>query len=136
MLSDFIIGIENEERENQKIIALGEGVTTHARWFGPSSFVWIDQMFDRDYCLMFLKRQERYANDILKTRGHLYLNEVYDILGLPRTVAGQVVGWIYDENCNISFNLYSKEYNSEFINGYRAEALLDFNVNGIILDKI
>ena len=45
----------------------------------------------------FLKSQERYANDRLKAKGHLFLNEVYDMLGVPRTKAGQIVGWIYDE---------------------------------------
>lgn len=132
MLSEFIKGLENEERENKKIIASGEGVTTHARWFDHYSSVWNDRMFDAEYCLMFLKYQERYANDILRECGHLFLNEVYDMLGLPRTVAGQVVGWMYDENKHVSFNIYSKD-NSEFINGSRTEVLLDFNVDGNIL---
>lgn len=135
MLSEFIKRIDDEERENQKIIASGEGVTTHARWFDWYSSVWTDQMFDAEYCLMFLKYLERYANDILKARGHLYLNEVYDMLGFARTVTGQVVGWTYDENNYVSFNLYSKD-NLDFINGGRAEALLDFNVDGVIVDKI
>ena len=132
MLSEFIMGIENEERENQKIIKSGEGVTTHARWFDSSSSVWNDQMNINEYALLFLKRNERYANDILRTRGYLFLNEVYDMLGLPRTVAGQIVGWRYDEHKTVSFNIYSKD-NSDFVNGYRHEALLDFNVDGNIL---
>ena len=135
MLSEFIMGIENEERENQKIIMSGEGKTTHARWFGPSSAVWTDQMNDSEYRLVFLKYIERYANDILRTRGHLFLNEVYDLLGLARTVTGQLVGWTYDETGHISFNIYSKD-NSDFVNGYTQEVMLDFNVNGIIVDKI
>lgn len=136
MLSEFIKGVEKEELENQKIIESGEGVTTHARWFGPSSFAWTDRMFNSEYCLLFLKYNERYANDILRSRRHLFLNEVYDMLGLPKTVAGQFVGWVYNENKHVSFNIYSKEYNFEFVNGGRAEALLDFNVDGVILDKI
>lgn len=132
MLSEFIMGIENEERENQKVIASGEGVTTHARWFDSSSSVWTDKMFNSEYCLLLLKYNERYANDILRARGHLFLNEVYDMLGLPRTVVGQIVGWLYDEHKTVSFNIYSKD-NLDFINGYRHEALLDFNVDGNIL---
>lgn len=135
MLSEFIKGIENEERENQKIIMSGEGKTTHARWFGPDSSVWTDQFKDSDYRLVFLKYVERYANDILRARGHLFLNEVYDMLGLVRTVTGQLVGWTYDETEHISFYLYSKD-NSDFINGYTDKAILDFNVDGIIVDKI
>jgi hypothetical protein len=133
MLSEFIKGVEKEEQENQKIIESGKGKTTHARWFGPSSLVWTDRMFDEEYCLMFLKYQERYANDILRVRGHLFLNEVYDMLGLAKTVTGQVVGWINSEDKWVDFGIYSKD-NSEFINGGRAEVLLDFNVDGNILD--
>lgn len=47
--------------------------------------------------MMFLRRQQDYANEMLKARGHLFLNEVYDLLDIPRSKAGQVVGWVYDK---------------------------------------
>ena len=49
-----------------------------------------------DYNRMFLKAQQAFANDKLQTRGHLFLNEVLDDLDLPRTPAGQIVGWTVD----------------------------------------
>ena len=49
-----------------------------------------------DYNRMFLKAQQAFANDKLQTRGHLFLNEVLDDLDLPRTPAGQIVGWTAD----------------------------------------
>ena len=49
-----------------------------------------------DYNRMFLKAQQAFANDKLQTRGHLFLNEVLDDLDLPRTPAGQIVGWTKD----------------------------------------
>ena len=46
---------------------------------------------------MFIRGQERYATQLLKTRGYLFLNDVYVALGIAPTKAGQVVGWIYCE---------------------------------------
>ena len=92
---------------------------------------------------MFLKDQQRYANDLLKSKGHLFLNEVYDMLGIPRTKAGQVVGWIYDEKHPVGdnfvdFGIYDiyNERARDFVNGYERTILLDFNVDGNILDMI
>lgn len=96
---------------------------------------------DPEANLMFLRRQQDYANELLKAKGHLFLNEVYDMLGIPRTKAGQVVGWIYDEKNPVGdnfvdFGIYDKhnERNRAFINGYERNILLDFNVDGNILD--
>ena len=98
---------------------------------------------DPEYNLMFLKDQQRYANDLLKAKGYLFLNDVYEMLGIPRTQAGQIVGWIYDEKNPIGdnfvdFGIYDihKEANRDFVNGYERVILLDFNVDGDILDMI
>lgn len=98
---------------------------------------------DPEYNLMFLKDQQRFANDLLKSRGHLFLNEVYDMLGIPRTKAGQVVGWIYDEKNPVGdnfvdFGIYDlhKPAARDFVNGYERTILLDFNVDGNIMDMI
>ncbi len=98
---------------------------------------------DPEFNLMFLRDQERYANQRLQARGHLFLNEVYDMLGIPRTEAGQVVGWIYDKNIPngdnyVDFGIYNlyREANRNFVNGYERSILLDFNVDGPIMNKI
>ena len=91
----------------------------------------------------FLKAQERYANERLKRKGHLFLNEVYDMLGVPRTTAGQFVGWIYDEEHPIGDNFVdfgmldiNDEAKRNFHNGIERNILLDFNVDGPIVDLI
>ena len=73
----------------------------------------------------------------------MFLNDVYDALGIPRSKAGQVVGWIYDEkNPNgdnfVDFGIYDlyKEGSRDFVNGYERTIWLDFNVDGPILDLI
>lgn len=91
----------------------------------------------------FLVQQQNYANKLLQERGHLFLNEVYDMLGAQRTKAGAEVGWIYDEKDPLSdnfvdfgiFDIYSPKAR-DFVNGYEKVIVLDFNVNGYILDDI
>lgn len=95
---------------------------------------------DNEYNLMFLKQTERYANDKLRLKGYLFLNEVYEMLNLPKTKAGQIVGWIYDEENPIGdnfvdFGLYMDNLSySDFVNGFDPAILLDFNVDGNIWD--
>lgn len=97
---------------------------------------------NNEYNLMFLKAQERYANDLLRAKKRVFLNEVYEMLGLPRSKAGQVVGWVYDpENPSgdnyIDFGLYADNLTySDFVNGFEPAILLDFNVDGNIWDKM
>lgn len=91
---------------------------------------------DNEYNLMFLKAQERYANDLLKAKGILFLNDVYEMLGLPVSKAGQIVGWVYNKDVAdgdgfVSFGLYNDNLSySDFVNGYDHAILLDFNVDG------
>ena len=112
----------------------------YARFFDQSCDGWTK---DPEYNLMFLKDQQRYANNLLESKGSVFLNEVYDILGMPRTTAGQLVGWIYDKDHPngdnmIDFGIYDT-YNTatrRFVNGYEPVILLDFNVDGEIYNKI
>lgn len=97
---------------------------------------------DNEYNLMFIKKIERYANDRLKIKGFLFLNEVYEMLGLPRTKEGQIVGWVYDENNEegdnyVDFGLYKDNLSySDFVNGFENAILLDFNVDGNVWEKM
>ena len=112
----------------------------YARFFDVGNPNWEK---DSEYNLMFLKRQQAYANDKLKANGYLFLNEVYDMLGIPKSKAGQVVGWIYDpENGTgdnyVDFGIYNvnREAARDFVNGYERTILLDFNVDGNIWEKM
>ena len=89
-----------------------------------------------DYNRMFLKAQQAFANDKLQTRGHLFLNEVLDDLDLPRTPAGQIVGWTKDgPDGYVNFRIVEVERETE--DGRHEPALLlDFNVEGNIWGKM
>ncbi len=93
--------------------------------------------------MRFLKCQQNYFNDLLKRRGHVFLNEVYDGLGFNRTTAGAVVGWLYDEDCPngdnyIDFGIFNinSEAARNFVNGHEKAIWLDFNVDGVIYNKL
>lgn len=119
----------------------GEGISEYAKFFDEWNTD--EHSKDPEYNLMFLRKQQDYANEVLKHQGYLFLNEVYDMLGIPRTQAGQVVGWIYDENNPtgdnyVDFGIYDlhDQQKRDFVNGLERNILLDFNVDGVIYDKI
>ena len=92
---------------------------------------------------LFLLKQQSYANHQLELKGYLFLNEVYEMLGIPKTVAGSSVGWLYDSKDKYAdnfvdfgiFDIY-REATREFVNGHNQTILLDFNVQGYILDQV
>lgn len=111
-----------------------------ARFFDDGCTGWSK---DPEYNLMFLRAQQNYANDLLRSRGYVFLNEVYRMLGIPDSQAGQIVGWVYDpkdpnRDNYISFGIYDlhKPKNRDFVNGYERTILLDFNVDGNVLDAL
>ena len=112
-------------------------VSPYARFFDEYSTQWSRSP---EYNLMFLNAQQNYANDKLHAVGHLFLNEVYEMLGLPHTKAGSVVGWVMNkggDNC-VDFGIYDlhDQIKRAFVNGFEPSILLDFNVDGVIYDLI
>lgn len=112
----------------------------YARFFDDGCNGWSK---DPEHNLWFLKCQQAQANDRLKLNGYLFLNDVYEMLGIPRTKAGQVVGWIYDEKHPVGdnfvdFGIYNIDIEKcrDFVNGYERTILLDFNVDGPILEMM
>lgn len=134
----FNLKLEEEYPDNR--IDKTENFSQYARFFDDACVGWTK---DSENSMYFLKSQQDYCNDKLKAKGHLFLNEVYDILGIPRTRAGAVVGWVYDEENPVGdnfvdFGIYGiyDDVNHDFVNGYKNTVLLDFNVDGNILDYI
>lgn len=135
-----LFNLKSEEEYPGNGIDESVNVSQYARIFDDSCVGWTKVP---EYNMCFLKEQQNYCNYLLKKKGHLFLNEVYDMLGIPRTVAGTKVGWVYDEDYPIGDNFVdfgifdtNDERNSDFINGYRNTAILDFNVDGDILNYI
>lgn len=117
---------------------------------GPNKYSEFARIFD-DGCkgwtkdpetnLMTVTSVQRWANQKLKTDSYLFLNDVYDALGFQRTKLGQMVGWVYDEEVPVGdnyvdFGIYDihSPKARDFVNGYERNIVLDFNVDGVILD--
>ena len=95
------------------------------------------------YNLMFLKKQQAWLNNKLQANGHLFLNEVFDALGMPRSPIGAVAGWIYDPKDHmvddfVDFGIFdANDANKRaFVNGLEPAILLDFNCQGSIWELI
>lgn len=130
-------GTETTVKKTVKAVNPNE-ISDYAKFFDEYCEGWTK---NADYNLSFLKCQQAHANKMLQSRGYLYLNEVYEMLGIKKTPAGQVVGWIYDEehpvgDNYVDFGIYDvhNENKRAFVNGYERSILLDFNVDGNILD--
>lgn len=108
----------------------------YAKFFDASSPYWDKSS---TYNKAFLIHQQSIFNEKLNRKGHVFLNEVYDALGIERTQAGSIVGWLKNGNGNgfIDFGIFnSNEATRRAVNGSENVWLLDFNVDGVIYDKI
>lgn len=141
-IEEKVVDEEGNEKTVKKTVEVASinQPSDYARFFDVGNEYWEK---DAEYNLTFLKHQERYANDKLKAKGHLFLNEVYDMLGIPRTRAGQVVGWVYDEenpvgDNYVDFGIYDlhNDAKRDFVNGKERTILLDFNVDGNIWEMM
>lgn len=86
----------------------------------------------------FLMIAEQYFNDLLRARGHVFLNEVLSHLGIDPVPQGQLVGWRWNSEVgdnHIDFGMY-EVWNANFLKGYERSVMLDFNVDGPILDAL
>lgn len=126
----------NEKEKKIKSANVIENPSKYAKFFDEGCPNWEK---NPEYNLMFLKSQQNYVNELLQVRGYVFLNEVYRLLGIPETSEGQLVGWVLGNGDDyIDFGIYDlyNEKHRDFVNGYENVILLDFNVDGIIYDKI
>ena len=112
-----------------------DGVSPYGVIFDEDNVNW---SADEDLAKLHLDCQQQYANDILQTRGHIFLNEVYKMLGFPHTPAGAVTGWVKGQGDDfVDFNIFDGMFEGEDKNGRTVTKwALDFNVDGVMYDKI
>ena len=138
---------ESIKEGNKTVIMTSEidrvkGASPYGRWFDQVNATEWNKL--PEYNLMTLRAQQAYANQKLQIQGYLFLNDVYESLGIERSQAGQVVGWYIDKygknagDCYVDFGIYDfdSEGGRRFINGNAPGIFLDFNVDGVIIDKL
>lgn len=127
---------KGKEKTQEKEVTTVSPISQYARFFDEASIYWSK---DPEKNLLFLKSQQNWFNDRLKIKGHVFLNEVYDALDIPRTSAGAVVGWVKgNKDSFVDFNIFDGKdpRKRAFVNGYERCILMDFNVDGVIYDLI
>lgn len=127
-----IEGPDGKKKEMR--VADPNGLSVYARFFDETSPNWNK---DPELNRLFVQCQQNWLNHRLHAIGHVFLNEAYDALGIDRSSAGQIVGWVIGEEGDnyIDFGIFDCE-NSRFVNGWERSILLDFNVDGPVIDKI
>lgn len=134
---ELVVAENGTTKEIEHKTAPMDTPSIYARWFDEGSTSW---QRSPGYNQVFLNCQQSYANDLLRTRGHVFLNEVYDMLGIERSSAGAVVGWVMSKDGDnfIDFGIYDQDSDRKrrFVNYDERNILLDFNVDGVIYDKI
>lgn len=141
-IEETVVDENGKTKKTKTIVPVVENEknSVYARFFDETNPNWEK---NPDYNLMFLRAQENYANQRLRADGYLFLNDVYESLGIPKCSIGQVVGWIYDPedqnaDCHVSFGIYDlyRAVTRDFVNGFEPAIFLDFNVDGVMWDKI
>ena len=130
--------VEKETVDGKKVTTKtfdGTNFSPYARIFDESNPNWVP---NAETNRVFLQAQQNYMNHLLAARGHVFLNEVLDALGFERCRAGQTVGWVSNNphgDHYIDFGVYTP-YSARFVNGYENSVILDFNVDGVVIDLI
>ena len=138
--SEIVEIVDEETGEvDSRLVATGAPGSAYARFYDEhSSRNWSK---DPHINMLFLSTVQSFCTDRLRSRGHLFLNEVYSELGLSHTPAGAVVGWRWNKESGddyVDFGIWERDGTtvSDFFNGREGAILLDFNVDGVIWDKI
>jgi hypothetical protein len=143
---DFRLGFKEEVVKDKKsgdnktvthIKKNANGYSEYVRCFDENNPNWVEQS---DYNLNYLHAKQNFWNNRLQGRGFVFLNEVYQDMGFEPTQAGQAVGWAMgaDGDNYIDFGIYDLDNDKKrmFVNGREKAIWLDFNVDGVVWDKL
>lgn len=116
--------INEKEREREKVVEKTGSI--YSRIFDEGSSLWTEE---KAFNEMFIRYVESYADDKLKSKGYLFLNDVYEMLGIPKTKIGQITGWRYNTENPMVDNKVIFDVQSIGDNSF----IIDFNVDGKII---
>lgn len=136
-IEETVVDKKGKEKTVTKTVEVAE--PSHSPYtfcFDETADGWVR---DSEANKFFLLRQQEYANEKLRSKGYLFLNEVLDMVGIDRKRVGQTVGWMLDGDGDgyVDFGIFDIhcEANRNFVNGLEKSIWLDFNVDGDILSN-
>lgn len=137
-----VLDDEGRETKSTKKVKTGGGYSPYARlWGRDTTNEWSPAA--PEYNLAKLRSVQEWGTMLLNSRGHLFLNEILDELGLDRMPAGQVVGWKskkyggHDGFVDLGILVPGDEVRFlDFVTGDEDHVMLDFNVDGEIWRNI
>lgn len=125
------VPVETNKKTGDQVIKVtdpSKRISPYSRWWDQSNPNWQNSPETNRH---YIGLQIMYLNDTLKARGHVFLNEVYDELGLTHTQTGAVTGWIWPPRpgCDGEIVCDIMASRQEFQVGDEYQLLLDFNVD-------
>lgn len=137
-ITDTVVDENGKEKKvkNKEEVFNPNSLGIFAGYFDASCRNWQGLM---EYDLNFLKMVEKQLTDRLVLHGHLFLNEVYDAIGMERTSIGQYAGWVYDENDDRSDNYVDLGIDiGKYLHDERTASaiVIDPNCDGYIMDRV
>lgn len=85
---------------------------------------------DQEINMMFLLSVQNHMNQLLQIRGQVFVNEVLDQLGLPRTRDGQLLGWA--NGGFVDFGIFD----GASLPKPGVPVGLAFNIDGVVIDSL
>jgi hypothetical protein len=136
-----VLDDEGRETKSTKKVKKGGGHSPYARiWGRDTSTEWSPQP---EYNLAKLRSIQEWGTMQIGHKGHLFLNEILDELGLERMPAGQIVGWMAKKyggkDGYVDFGIMEPGEEIrffDFLTGDEEHILLDFNVDGEVWRSI
>lgn len=139
-VEETVVDEKGKEKTVKKTVEVSNGVIGQDFYtfcFDETADGWVR---DAERNKFFLMRQQEYANEKLRAKGHIFLNEVLDMVGIQRCRAGQHVGWMLDGNGDgyVDFGItdINVEANRNFMNCLEKSVWLNFNVDGDIIANL
>lgn len=136
-----VLDDEGRETKSTKKVKVGGGRSPYARiWGRDTSSEWNPEPA---YNVAKLRVVQEWGTLRIAQKGHLFLNEIFDELGIERTPEGAVVGWIAQKYAPkdmkvdgfVDFGVLDPDEASrflDFVTGAEDHVMLDFNVDGEI----
>lgn len=131
---ETVKGLDQETIENE------DPEENYRRVFNRKNKHWSDIPNQNQFVIQLVQQE---ANHLLRLQKHVFLNQVYDMLGFEPTAAGQIVGWVKDPEQGegdgfIDFGVWNDGVfkGMQWLNGDSESLLLDFNVDGPILGRL